>query len=59
MGAEHHLSRTHGTLLYHRYENIVQIRCLFEGIAVEEMLLGWEKMLPEKMEAWKLDRSEV
>jgi hypothetical protein len=46
-------------LLERRYENVVQIRCLYEGVTVDEMLEGWEKMLPHKMEEWKLQRDKV
>lgn len=41
------------------YENIVQIRCLYEGMAVEEMLEGWDHILPAKMKEWSLDRAEM
>lgn len=41
------------------YENIVQIRCLLEGVEVDDMLNNWSKMLPEYMEKWNLDRAEV
>lgn len=42
-----------------RYENIVQIRCLLEGVGVEEMLADWGRLLPVHMEKWGLDRAEV
>jgi hypothetical protein len=42
-----------------RYENIVQIRALYEGVGVQEMLDTWHKMLPKKMKEWGLDRQEV
>lgn len=42
-----------------RYENIVQIRCLYEGITVQDMLDTWHKMLPKKMKEWGLDRQQV
>lgn len=42
-----------------RYENIIQIRCLLEGVSVDEMLNTWEHMLPAKMAEWKLQRAEV
>jgi hypothetical protein len=43
-----------------RYENIVQIRCLYEGVAVDDMLASWNsKILPQYMEKWQLDRQEV
>jgi hypothetical protein len=42
-----------------RYENIVQIRCLLEGVDPQDMLLTWHDMLPQYMERWQLDRNEV
>ena len=42
-----------------RYENVVQIRCLHEGISPEDMLDNWHHMLPHKMKEWGLDRKEV
>ena len=41
------------------YENIVQIRCLLEGVTPDEMLERWHAMLPEAMRRWGLDRGEV
>ena len=41
------------------YENIVQIRCLLEGVAPQEMLQTWHDMLPAYMQRWGLDRGEV
>jgi len=41
------------------YENIVQIRCLYEGVTVEEMLESWQDMLPARMQEWALDRGSV
>jgi len=41
------------------YENIVQIRCLYEGMGVEEMLDGWEHLLPAAMKKWGLDRAKM
>ena len=41
------------------YENIVQIRCLLDGVSPEEMLQGWHDMLPAAMQRWGLDRGEV
>lgn len=42
------------------YENIVQIRCLYEGVAVDDMLATWHSnMLPSYMKKWELDRDEV
>lgn len=42
-----------------RYENIVQIRCLYEGVTVDEMLQFWHDILPQKMQQWGLDRGKV
>lgn len=41
------------------YENIVQIRALYEGMGVDEMLDGWEHLLPECMTKWALDRGQL
>lgn len=41
------------------YENIVQVRCLFEGMEVDDMLNNWEHILPGKMAEWKLDRPKM
>lgn len=41
------------------YENIVQIRCLLEGVRPQDMLEQWSTMLPEYMEKWNLDRGEL
>lgn len=41
------------------YENIVQIRCLYEGVTVDDMLSSWHDMLPQKMQEWGLDRGQV
>lgn len=39
------------------YENIVQIRCLYEGVGVEDMLDNWHSgMLESYMKKWQLDR---
>ncbi len=43
----------------HRYENIIQIRCLYEGVTVEDMLANWGTMLPSCMQKWGLERNEV
>lgn len=42
-----------------RYENIVQIRCLYEGVTVEDMLTHWDTLLPEYMAKWGLKRPDV
>ena len=41
------------------YENLVQVRCLVEGVAPDAMLEGWPAMLAARMEEWKLDRTDV
>jgi phosphoglycolate phosphatase-like HAD superfamily hydrolase len=41
------------------YENIVQIRCLLEGMEVDEMLEGWHQILPAMMKKWQLDRQAL
>lgn len=41
------------------YENIVQIRCLLEGMEVDEMLEGWSTILPAKMKEWQLERQPL
>lgn len=37
----------------------MQIRCLYEGLTVEQMLTSWHDMLPAKMKEWGLERSKV
>lgn len=41
------------------YENVVQVRCLLEGVTPDAMLAGWRDMLPAKMAAWGLDRGAL
>lgn len=41
------------------YENIVQIRCLYEGVSVEDMLEDWESILQRSMKTWGLDRGTL
>ncbi|KAI3437958.1 hypothetical protein D9Q98_000402 [Chlorella vulgaris] len=41
------------------YENLVQIRCLLEGVDPQDMLLHWHDMLPEYMQRWQLDRLQL
>ena len=41
------------------YENLVQVRCLVEGVRAEEMLADWPGMLAARMADWKLDRADV
>ncbi len=42
-----------------RYENVVQVRCLLEGVAVDDILADWYTLLGRYMERWGLDRGEV
>lgn len=37
----------------------MQIRCLLEGVKVEDMLESWHSLLPEYMSKWDLQRSHV
>lgn len=46
-------------MLNRRYENLVQVRCLLEGMAPDEMLQNWGTILPQYMQKWGLDRAEV
>ncbi|KAG2501909.1 hypothetical protein HYH03_000407 [Edaphochlamys debaryana] len=41
------------------YENIVQIRCLYEGVSPEQMLATWEELLPASMAKWGLKRADM
>ena len=41
------------------YENVVQVRCLLEGVTPADMLKNWSTMLPEYMSKWDLDRSSL
>eukprot|EP00882_Tetradesmus_deserticola_P010232 GHRQ01010810.1.p1 GENE.GHRQ01010810.1~~GHRQ01010810.1.p1 ORF type:complete len:302 (+),score=126.20 GHRQ01010810.1:460-1365(+) len=41
------------------YENVVQVRCLYEGVTVQQMLESWHDILPAKMKEWSLDRSKL
>lgn len=42
------------------YENIVQIRALYEGVSVDDMLATWHSsMLPGLVAKWGLDRGEM
>jgi len=41
------------------YENVVQVRCLVEGVTAEAMLAGWGSILPAKMKEWALDRAAL
>lgn len=37
----------------------MQVRCLLEGVRVDDMLENWHDMLPKYMLKWGLDRGEV
>lgn len=41
------------------YENVVQVRCLLEGVGVEAMLARWHDLLPDYMARWKLERGAL
>ena len=42
-----------------RYENLVQIRCLLEGVSPDDILNDWHTVLPEHMEKWGVERGQV
>ncbi len=37
----------------------MQIRCLYEGVTVQDMLAHWDTLLPEYMAKWGLKRADV
>jgi hypothetical protein len=37
----------------------VQVRCLLEGVPVDDILADWHGLLQEYMQRWQLDRSKV
>ena len=41
------------------YENVVQVRCLLEGVTADDMLESWGTLLPSKMDEWRLDRDTL
>lgn len=41
------------------YENLVQVRCLLEGVSPRDILADWHSLLPEYMAKWDLDRNEL
>lgn len=41
------------------YENLVQVRCLLEGVPAATMLDTWPDLLPAKMAEWSLDRADL
>lgn len=46
-------------LLPARYENLIQVRCLLEGVHPNDILQSWHTILPEYMDKWKQSRKEV
>lgn len=42
-----------------RYENLIQVRCLLEGVSTDDILNDWHTLLPEYMDKWKQSRKEV
>ncbi len=46
-------------LLIARYENLIQVRCLLEGVASDDILQNWHTILPECMDKWRQSRKEV
>lgn len=50
----------HGlSIMLCRYENLIQVRCLLEGISTDDILNNWHRLLPEYMDKWKQSRKEV
>ena len=41
------------------YENLVQVRCLLEGVSVDAILEDWPTLLKSKMGAWALERADL
>eukprot|EP00803_Ostreobium_quekettii_P000623 evm.model.scf_313EXC.3 EVM.evm.TU.scf_313EXC.3 scf_313EXC:25657-29939(-) len=41
------------------YENIVQVRCLLEGVKVDDVLENWSELLPQYMAKWELARDKL
>ncbi|DBA77981.1 TPA: hypothetical protein ACH3X1_009137 [Trebouxia sp. C0004] len=41
------------------YENLIQVRCLLEGVASNDILQKWHTILPEYMEKWNQSRKEL
>jgi hypothetical protein len=37
----------------------VQVRCLLEGVPVDDILADWHGLLQHYMQTWQLDRSKV
>lgn len=47
------------TCLLVRYENLIQVRCLLEGVQPDDILANWHSILPDHMSKWQQDRQEV
>ncbi|KAL3135304.1 hypothetical protein ABBQ32_007501 [Trebouxia sp. C0010 RCD-2024] len=41
------------------YENLIQVRCLLEGISTDDILNKWHILLPEYMDKWQQSRKEL
>lgn len=41
------------------YENLIQVRCLLEGASPDDILANWHTILPEHMDKWKQNRTEL
>ena len=41
------------------YENVVQVRLLLEGTSPQAILDGWERLLPDSMTRWGLEREAL
>lgn len=41
------------------YENVVQVRLLLEGVSAEAILGDWERLLPDAMTRWGLQRQAM
>ena len=48
-----------GRSLFCRYENLIQVRCLLEGVSTDDILNNWHSLLPEYMDKWNQGRKEV
>lgn len=46
-------------IVFCRYENLIQVRCLLEGISTDDILNDWHRLLPEYMDKWKQSRKQV
>ena len=48
-----------GCIAFCRYENLIQVRCLLDGMSTEDILSNWHTILPERMNKWQQTREEV